>query len=215
MAFEEAPPFWWHKKAWQAWLLWPVSYVYGKMSAQRMMLHPTASVDVPVVCVGNLIAGGAGKTPVALALGRKAVESGYKAGFLTRGHGGAINVATLVDLHKHNSHDVGDEALMLAEVATTVVAPDRIAGAELLVQSGCDIIIMDDGFQNPYLQKDFNLVVVNSKRGLGNGHCIPGGPLRAPLDVQMRKIDAVVVMGSESNADHVGNGTQPKCDWRK
>ncbi len=154
-----------------------------------------------VLCVGNLVAGGAGKTPTALTLARTAKKAGLRPGFLSRGYGGGIHQATLVDLKKHNSHDVGDEPLLLAACFPTVISPDRPAGAKLLEQHKVDFIIMDDGFQNPALHKDYSLVVVDALRGIGNGFPIPGGPLRASLNTQLDMASAVLVIGSESGAD--------------
>lgn len=203
MAMDEAPDFWWGKANWQAWALAPVAYVYGKAATQRMNQPPAGSVDVPVICVGNFIAGGAGKTPTALHLAKFATFAGLKPGFLSRGYGGGVSITTLVNLKTHNAHDVGDEPLLLAQLATTVVSANRLAGAKMLVQQGCNLIIMDDGFQNPQLQKDYCLVVVDAERGVGNGFSMPAGPLRLPLTQQLLKADAILVIGDAPGADSV------------
>jgi tetraacyldisaccharide 4'-kinase len=160
-------------------------------------------VGVPVLCIGNLIAGGAGKTPTALEMARAARKRGLTPGFLSRGYGGHLSVPTLVDPARHRASDTGDEALLLVREAATVVSADRPAGAELLAASGCDFIIMDDGFQNPSLAKDFSLVVVDSKRGIGNGWTIPSGPMRAPLRQQLALASGVLVIGDAPGADRV------------
>lgn len=201
MALDEAPPFWWRNAGWQSWLLAPVSYVYGRAAAQRMASKPTSRVPVPVICVGNFIVGGAGKTPTVQLLSKYVRSQGNKPGVLSRGHGGAITNATIVRRDHHNSHDVGDEALLHAAHALTVVSADRPKGAELLVEQGCDIILMDDGFQNPSLTKDFNLVVVDAKRGLGNGFAVPAGPLRVPMREQLLMADAVLVIGDGAGSE--------------
>jgi tetraacyldisaccharide 4'-kinase len=203
MALQEAPPFWWKKPGWQALTLSPLSWVYGQISARRMERSPSEFVSVPVICVGNFIAGGAGKTPSVLALVKSAKAMKLKPGILSRGFGGGLSVATLVDLSKHDSRDVGDEPLLLARAATTVVAADRPAGARLLVESGCDLIIMDDGFQNSKLHKDYCLVVVDAKRGIGNGHTHPSGPLRLPVSRQLPFADTVVIIGEGNGADKI------------
>lgn len=203
MAMDEAPDFWWGKANWQAWALSPLAYIYGKGAAQRMNQPPAGSVDVPVICIGNFIAGGAGKTPTALHLAKFAILAGLKPGFLSRGYGGGISITTLVNLEIHNAHDVGDEPLLLAERATTVISANRLAGAKMLVQQGCNLIIMDDGFQNPQLQKDYCLVVVDAERGIGNGFSMPAGPLRLPLTQQLLKADAILVIGDASGADSI------------
>ena len=158
---------------------------------------------VPVLCIGNFIAGGAGKTPTAIAIAKAAKKQKLKPGFLSRGYGGGITEPTVVDIHKHNSHDVGDEPLLLAARFTTVVSPDRIKGAQLLEKQGVNFIIMDDGFQNPSLNKDYSLVVVDARRGIGNGFAMPGGPLRANLGAQLSCANAVLVIGKATGADKV------------
>ena len=203
MALQEAPPFWWQKPGWQAILLSPFSWIYGRISARRMELETSEYVNVPVICVGNFIAGGAGKTPAVLAIVKTAKAMKLKPGILSRGFGGGVSVATMVDLKKHDSRDVGDEPLLLAKSATTVVSINRPAGAKMLVQKGCNLIIMDDGFQNPGLHKDYNIVVVDAKRGIGNGFTHPAGPLRVPLSRQLPLADAVLVVGEGEGADNI------------
>lgn len=203
MAIDEAPPFWWQKNAWQGWVLSPLGLAYGKASGRRMEYAPSGSVPVPVICVGNFIIGGAGKTPTVQLISRFARSRGLRPGVLTRGYGGAISSPTVVVRDRHNSHDVGDEALLHARHAVTVVATDRVRGAEILVGNGCDLILMDDGFQNPALEKDYNLVVVDAKRGLGNGFAVPAGPVRAPFRLQVKHADAVLVIGDGDGGDAV------------
>ena len=201
MALDEAPPFWWQKNSWQGYALSPVPYVYGKIAAKRMDMAASAKVNVPVICVGNFVVGGAGKTPSVHMLANYARTKGYKVGILSRGHGGAITTPTVVQLDKHNAHDVGDEALLHALNSTTVIASNRVAGAELLLEQACTIIIMDDGFQNPSLHKDFNLVAVDAKRGLGNGFAMPAGPMRVPFKHQLLHTDAMFITGKGDAAD--------------
>jgi len=203
MAIQESPPFWWQNPGWQAYLFSPVSWVYGRISARRMEIPPSDFVRVPVICIGNFIAGGAGKTPTVLALVKVAISMKLKPGILSRGYGGGVEVATLVDLKKHDSRDVGDEPLLLAQEAKTVVSVDRPAGARMLVEAGCNIIFMDDGFQNPKLHKDHCLIVVDAKRGIGNGFTHPSGPLRVPISRQLPLADTVLVIGEGEGADKV------------
>ena len=203
MALDEAPPFWWKNPSWQAWLLSPFSYVYGRAAGKRMEFSASASVPVPIVCVGNFIVGGAGKTPTVELISKHVRARGIRPGVLTRGHGGAITNPTVVRRDKHNAHDVGDEALLHAAHATTVVSADRPAGAELLLEQGCELILMDDGFQNPSLEKDFNLVVVDAKRGLGNGFAMPAGPMRVPFRQQLLHADTILIIGDGDRGDAV------------
>ena len=203
MALDETPPFWWKKNSWQAFALSPLSYLFGRIAKSRMVFHRATKVNVPVICIGNFIAGGAGKTPTVHLLAKFAVKKNFKVGILSRGYGGAITTPTVVQANKHNAHDVGDEALLHAKKAITVISANRVLGAELLIKQGCTIILMDDGFQNPALHKDFNLVVVDAKRGLGNGFTIPSGPLRVPFKHQLLHTDAVFITGNGDASDQV------------
>lgn len=200
----EAPPFWFSKPGLAAWALSPISAIYGHVAARRMLRPPSAAASIPVFCIGNLIAGGAGKTPTAIAVAKIARKMGMRPGFLSRGYGGSINAPTVVDIKQHSAHDTGDEPLILAQYSTTVVSPDRPKGAQLLEEQGVDLIIMDDGFQNPSLHKDYSLVVVDARRGIGNGYCIPAGPLRAKLQAQLSKASSVLLIGqSKAGAEIV------------
>ncbi len=203
MALSEAPPFWWKKPGLLAWALSPLSFIYGQISARRMAQKPSVQLDIPVICVGNFVAGGAGKSPTVMALATKAKSMGLAPGILSRGHGGGVSRATMVDSDLHDSRDVGDEPLLLARIAPTAVCADRPAGAQLLIEHGCNIIFMDDGFQNPSLHKDFSLVVVDAKRGIGNGFTHPAGPLRVPVARQTPFANALLVIGEGEGADKV------------
>lgn len=203
MAAGEAPPFWWEKADWRAAMLWPVSALYGAAATVRMARARRAKMPVPVLCVGNFTVGGEGKTPIAIALARQARRQGLKPGFLSRGHGGSLNHAHMVDPDGDSVRLVGDEPLLLARHAPTAVTPDRAAGARLLARAGCDLVIMDDGFQSARIHIDYALMVVDGHRGLGNGRTIPAGPLRAPLVAQLSRADAIVRMGGGEAADGV------------
>jgi tetraacyldisaccharide 4'-kinase len=199
----DAPPFWWDRPDWRSALLWPVSALYGVVAARRMETARRERVGVPVLCVGNPTVGGAGKTPLAIALARQASETGLTPGFLTRGHGGSLGKPHLVDPHHDSAKSTGDEPLLLARHAPTAVTPNRAAGARLLIGEGCDFLIMDDGFQSARIHFDYGLLVVDARRGLGNGHIIPGGPVRAPLVNQLRHAHAVIRMGEGDGADRL------------
>ncbi|KGD86138.1 tetraacyldisaccharide 4'-kinase [Rhizobium sp. YS-1r] len=197
----EAPPFWWTKADWRVWGLFPFSFLYGRIAGRRMARAHRASVPVPVLCVGNFTVGGAGKTPTAIALARAAREKGLKPGFLSRGYGGSLDVTTVVDPAHHRAEAVGDEALLLCREALTVISRTRVDGARKLVEEGVDLIIMDDGFQSARLALDFALVVIDTVRGIGNGHLVPGGPVRAPIAEQMRQLSAILKVGTGEAAD--------------
>jgi tetraacyldisaccharide 4'-kinase len=199
---QTAPEFWWRKEPGAAALaLMPVARIWAALAERRMLKPPRYRAPVPVICVGNFVVGGAGKTPTAMALARLARASGLKPGMLARGYGGAARSPVLVVPSVNTAEEVGDEALLLAQTAPTVVARDRAAGARRLVEEKIDIIIMDDGFQNPALALDLAIVAVDAANGIGNGLTIPSGPLRLPLTPQMRRADALLVVGKGTAAD--------------
>ncbi|RJG45682.1 tetraacyldisaccharide 4'-kinase [Mesorhizobium sp. DCY119] len=199
----EAPPFWWERPDWRAYALSPLSTLYGMVAARRMASAKRETVDLPVLCIGNFTVGGTGKTPVAIALARQARAMNLTPGILSRGHGGGFSQPHIVDVHHDSAKHVGDEPLLLAEHASVAVTPNRPAGAKLLLEQGCDFLIMDDGFQSARIHIDYALVVVDARYGIGNGHVIPGGPLRAPLLEQLRFADAVLKMGEGSAGDGI------------
>lgn len=199
----EAPPFWWQSSGIQSALLSPFGWIYGRVARRIMDKRVRKAVDVPVICVGNFTVGGSGKTPTALALASAAIERGLKPGFLSRGYGGGVHHATVVDLEKDTARLVGDEPMLLAAKATTVVSPNRAEGADLLASEGVDLIIMDDGFQSARLVFDQALLVVDARRGVGNGCVFPAGPVRAPVIDQLRHANALIVVGEGDGADRM------------
>jgi tetraacyldisaccharide 4'-kinase len=188
------PAFWWTEHSIAATLLAPLGAGYGAIAA-RYMARPGRKAPVPVICVGNFTLGGAGKTPTAIAIARLLSELGHRPFFLSRGYGGRVAGPVHVNAERQAA-DVGDEPLLLAHVAPTIVARDRLAGVKLAAESGADAIIMDDGLQNPSVDKDLAIAVVDGRRGIGNGRIFPAGPLRAPLEAQFDHIDAVLLVGS-------------------
>ncbi|MGB7097203.1 MAG: tetraacyldisaccharide 4'-kinase, partial [Xanthobacteraceae bacterium] len=171
--------------------------------AARRMRSPGQSVGVPVICLGNLTVGGSGKTPAALAVGRLLLAAHQHPFFLTRGYGGQAAGPVRVDPTTDTAAAVGDEPLLLARLAPAIVARDRLEGARAARRADATVIVMDDGFQNPALAKELSILLVDSRRGIGNGRIIPAGPLRAPLDVQIARAQAVVVVGSDPVPDAV------------
>jgi tetraacyldisaccharide 4'-kinase len=193
------PAFWWREAALAAGLLAPLGALYGAVAGARLTRRG-ARAAVPVVCIGNLTVGGAGKTPLALALARRLAADGATPMLLSRGYRGRLKGPLRVDPVRHRALDVGDEPLLLARVAPTFVARDRVAGAQAAVAAGAGVIVLDDGFQNPSLHKDFSVLVVDGRRGIGNGRVVPAGPLRAPLMTQLARADALVVVGPSQAA---------------
>ncbi|GLK56109.1 tetraacyldisaccharide 4'-kinase [Methylopila capsulata] len=189
-----APGFWWREPGLAAAALAPLGALYGAGAARRMA-RAGETVSAPVVCVGNFVAGGAGKTPTAIFLAERLAAAGERPFLLSRGYGGSLDGPALVDSRTHLASEVGDEPLLLAAVAPTVVARDRPAGARFAADRGAGVIILDDGLQNPALAKTVTLAVVDGARGVGNGRCLPAGPLRAPLAAQFARTDMALVIG--------------------
>ena len=195
--FAQAPAFWWHEApTCAARILAPAGALYGEITARRMA-RSGHRAGVPVVCIGNFVAGGAGKTPTALAIARLLAARGASPAFLSRGYGRqhATSGVLRVDPARHSADTAGDEPLLLARIAPTFVARDRAAAAEAAIAAGASILLLDDGLQNPNLTKDASIVVVDGRSGVGNGLCVPAGPLRAPLDRQWPAASLLCVLG--------------------
>jgi tetraacyldisaccharide 4'-kinase len=193
------PPFWWRAAGIEACLLAPAAAIYGVVAASRLRREGYRA-GVPVICIGNPTLGGAGKTPTALAVARMLKAAGERPAFLSRGYGGRQRGPLLVAPDRDRAADVGDEPLLLARVAPTVVAHDRVEGAKAAHAAGASVIVMDDGFQNPSLAKDFCVLVIDGRRGLGNRKVFPAGPLRAPFDAQLARADAIILVGAVEEA---------------
>ncbi|WP_448190603.1 tetraacyldisaccharide 4'-kinase [Azospirillum sp. sgz301742] len=193
----KTPAFWYRPAGPAARLLAPIGALYGLAGRWRFSRTTPQQAGVPVLCVGNLVAGGAGKTPVAISIIEALTARGIAVHALTRGHGGSESGPLAIDPARHGAADVGDEALLLARHAPTWVARDRAAGARAAVNAGAQAIVMDDGFQNPGLAKDVSVLVVDGAAGFGNGLLIPAGPLREPVTRGLARADSVVVMGED------------------
>ncbi|WP_448040961.1 tetraacyldisaccharide 4'-kinase [Bradyrhizobium liaoningense] len=196
------PAFWYRPRSPQSYVLCPLGALYGAVTAWRM-LRNGVDAGIPVICVGNYHVGGAGKTPTVLALTGLLRELGETPVVLSRGYGGHLKGPVMVDRARHTASDVGDEPLMMARDVPVAVARDRLDGVALAKSQGATVILMDDGFQNPGLLKDASLIVIDSERGLGNGQVFPAGPLRAPLQAQLARTDALVLIGDGRAANDV------------
>ncbi|MDY8109339.1 tetraacyldisaccharide 4'-kinase [Fulvimarina sp. 2208YS6-2-32] len=193
----KAPDFWWQAPSWQAAALSPLALTYGAVAARNLDKGRRAPLSVPVLCVGNPTVGGAGKTPTAMALARAAIALGRTPGFVTRGYRRKGSAILVVDGDRHTASQTGDEPLLLAKIAPTAVSADRRKAAERLIDEyGCDLIIMDDGFQSARLRTDYALLAVDARRGLGNWQVFPSGPLRAPLKTQLAHASAILMIGT-------------------
>ena len=202
MPLGRAPAFWWREPGLASTLLAPAAAIYGAVAGRRMA-REGERVSCPAICVGNFTVGGAGKTPTALLIGKLLRQEGLRPAFLLRGHGGSLAGPVRVEPRRHGPAEVGDEALLLARAGPTFVARDRAAGARLAIAEGADAIVMDDGLQNPGLEKNFALAVFDGAAGLGNARVLPAGPLRARLSDQWPRANAILVIGPGSRGDDI------------
>ena len=193
-----APAFWARPPGLLSELLLPVGTGWEAASRLRHSLARPYCAPVPVVCVGNLVAGGSGKTPVALALAAHLVSRGAAVHFVTRGYGGRLSGPVRVDQARHDAAAVGDEALLLAAQAPCWVARDRVHGVRAAVAAGAQTVVLDDGFQNPGIAKTLSFLVVDAGYGFGNGRVIPAGPLRESPTRGLARADAVVLLEADA-----------------
>ncbi|MCW8916627.1 MAG: tetraacyldisaccharide 4'-kinase [Magnetovibrio sp.] len=175
----------------------PLGCLVAGLNAMRRKTVTPWSAPVPVICVGNLVAGGAGKTPVVIDLVQRLVQRGQNVHVVSRGYGGSLLGPERVEANIHTSKEVGDEPLLLTRSAPTWVCQDRRKGIEAAVEAGATLIVMDDGYQNPSVEKDLSLVVVDGAYGFGNARVMPAGPLREPIDVGLKRADAVILLGAD------------------
>lgn len=193
-----APEFWRGAGIWPSLLAPAAGLLRAGARLRRAWVTPYRA-GPPVICVGNLVAGGAGKTPVVLDLARRLGAEGRRVAMLSRGHGGRLRGPHRVDPARDTAGDVGDEALLLAAVGDTWIARDRAAGARAIEAGGGDLILMDDGFQNPGLAHTVSVLVIDHDQGFGNGRLLPAGPLREPLTAGLARADAVIGYGARPN----------------
>ena len=192
----KAPKFWYQKKdTYLSNFLYPLSLFFGFGTKIRNILSTTNKGPLPIICVGNIVVGGAGKTPVALKIGKLLIKAGYKPGFISKGYAGLIKNSTLVKSW-HSARSIGDESILLSEVANTWVGVDRINSARLAKEKNSNCLIMDDGFQNPTIYKDFSIIVINASQEFGNKRVIPSGPLRESIKRGLSRTNLVVVIGN-------------------
>ncbi len=202
-------PEFWQRRGIAAWALAPIGRCLAAAGAARRRWTTPWRAPVPVLCVGNIVVGGAGKTPVALGLAQWFSGKGITAHFLTRGYGGLLEGPVRVDPATHDATDVGDEPLLLAAAGPCWVGRDRIAGAQAACAAGAELLIMDDGFQNPTIAKDLALIVVDGGYGIGNGLIMPAGPLRESVAAALARADAVILLGDDAHDMKLRLGERP------
>lgn len=198
-----APLFWNRPRGLVAALLWPVSLLWQQATRRRLAKGPWEAMPVPVICVGNLTAGGVGKTPTVIALLEILSERGVNAHVVSRGYGGTLPGPVQVDERQHRADEVGDEPLLIAAFGPCWVASDRAAGARAAIAAGAEAVVLDDGFQNPALRKDFSIVVIDAETGFGNGCVLPAGPLRESVAEGLVRAQAVLLVGPASARENL------------
>ncbi len=195
----KAPAFWQKDKSVWGKLLSPFGFLFSVIGAGRFRRAKPYRSKVPVICIGNLVMGGVGKTPLAVSVAEFFKMNGLRPVFLTRGYGGGLKSAVINADGVYTANETGDEAQILARIAPVVVSADRKKGAIAAEKTGADVIIMDDGFQNPQLEKDLSFAVFDGRYGFGNGKVFPAGPLREKIEQGLERADACIIVGADTS----------------
>lgn len=190
-----APAFWFDERALPGALLQPFACAYALGSVARARFTRAVRLPVPVICIGNVVLGGAGKTPVVADFAARLSRRGRKPFIISRGYGGREEGPLEVNPAQHSAADVGDEPLLLAATAPVLIAKNKVVGAQAALEKGADLLLLDDGLQNPTVHKTLSFLVIDAARGIGNGRVFPAGPLREPLEHALEKTDAVLWLG--------------------
>ena len=194
----KAPRFWAHDGPLPL-VLTPLSWIWRFETNRRLKNGNHEKLSVPVICIGNLTAGGTGKTPMAIAVMELLLAHGTAAHFVSRGYAGSNRIPLLVDPTKHRASQVGDEPLLLAAFAPTWVGQDRLATAKAAIAAGAKALVLDDGFQNASLHHDLAILTIDAPAGFGNGRIIPAGPMREPMAQGLQRADLVISVGDDDS----------------
>lgn len=210
------PKFWYQKRGILSCLLYPVGFVYGVIAGVLRFLksQKAKSTGIPVISIGNIVMGGSGKTPTAIALSKILKELGHTPHIITRGYGGEARGPLLVNPEIHTYKDVGDEALLLARAAPTWVDPLRVNAALKAKEQGATILILDDAHQNERLHKDLSLVVVDGKQMFGNEFVFPAGPLREFLNSSLNRADGIVYIHPSNSHPELVSGSMKNLNLK-
>lgn len=192
----KTPRFWKNKNLISTILL-PLGWIYSGLTAARLKFKKSGKVKIPVICLGNITAGGSGKTPTAVTLAKLLQQEGYSPYFVSRGYGGTLSDIILTQDSAYTAAETGDEPLILCRTAPVSINPNRYQAALKAQKQGADIIIMDDGFQNPSLKKDISILIIDGGFGFGNKRPLPAGPLRENLPSGLRRADAALIIGED------------------
>ena len=191
----KAPQFWYEPNTWKAKFLYPLGYFYNLLTLLRGKLAKPQSYSCLTICIGNLNVGGTGKTPTTIALAQHFLKKGLQVHVVSRGYKGKFQGTFLVDPQKHKSDEVGDEPLLMSEFTSVWVSNKRKNGIAAAETAGAQIVLLDDGFQDPSFHKDFSLIVVDGEKGFGNKKCMPAGPLRENIVQGFQRADALIIVG--------------------
>lgn len=193
----QAPKFWNQRIGLYACLLWPLGRLYARATAQRVKKMGATAPHIPTICIGNINVGGTGKTPTTIALAQYFMNQNIDVHIVSRGYGAKISATFLVEPTRHTANQTGDEPLIMAAFVKTWVTPKRDDGIHAAMAAGAQVVLVDDGFQDPSFARTLSLVVVDGKQGFGNGLCLPAGPLREPVKSGLARADAVVIIGND------------------